>query len=200
MHVEYTTDGMKHILDTKKYLLIVDVEHTCTEDGSIPPDMREIIELGAVLVCAKSFDVISEFNSLVSPIIHPILSDFCIELTGINQEQISQAQPFSAVFERFIAWLPSSTTDYVFCSWGAYDLDQINIDCNHHNLDEFSPTMKLNLKKGFAKSQRIKPQVGMRKAFELKGLELAGKHHRSLADVQNIVKLLPYIFLQTEKQ
>ncbi len=198
MHVEYTADGMKHILDTKRYLLIVDVEHTCTEDGSIPPDEREIIELGAVLVCAKSFEVISEFNCLVRPILHPTVSDFCINLTGINQEQVSQAQPFSAVFEKFVAWLPSPTADYVFCSWGAYDLVQINIDCKHHDLDDFSPEMTLNLKKGFAKSQRIKPQVGMRKAFELKGLDLVGDQHRSLADVHNIVKLLPYIFLQTE--
>jgi len=36
---------------------------------------------------------------------HPILSQFCVELTGITQDMVSEAQDFSHVMVEFSSWL-----------------------------------------------------------------------------------------------
>lgn len=191
--IEYSRDGVANLLKLYKYMLIVDVEHTCTEDGSISPQEREIIEIGAVFVCAQSFDIVSEFSQMVRPVRHPILSEFCTNLTGISQAQIADAENFKRVYKEFEAW-SSLTPEYCFSSWGSYDLTQINIDCRFHNIPELKPQTIVNLKKAFSKLHGIKPWVGLTKALEITGNEFQGTHHRALDDARNTVKLLPLIF------
>lgn len=67
MGIEYndmTLDVMRQSYD---FMMIVDIEHTCSHDGSIPPEEREIIELGAVVVDIKSLEIIDDFSALVKP-------------------------------------------------------------------------------------------------------------------------------------
>ncbi|MCL1128860.1 3'-5' exonuclease [Shewanella sairae] len=193
MEFEYTKDGLRLLLEQHKYLVIIDVEHTCTEDGSIPTNEREIIEIGAVLLTTNSLSVVNEFSRLVRPVRHPQLSSFCVNLTGISQSLLVNQDVFSQVFKQFQAWLPADN-DYIFCSWGSYDLIQINIDCDFHQLQNYSPATVVNLKKAFAKTQRIKPQVGLKKALEISGNSMEGTQHRGLTDAQNTIKLLLFIF------
>ncbi|MCK8044806.1 exonuclease domain-containing protein [Shewanella sp. 1CM18E] len=193
MEFEYTRDGLRQVLDQHQYLVIIDVEHTCTEDGSIPVNEREIIEIGAVLLTTNSLSVVNDFSGLVRPVRHPQLSSFCANLTGISQSLLAKQDVFSHVFKQFQAWLPADN-DYIFCSWGSYDLIQINIDCDFHQLQGYKPATVVNLKKAFSKTQRVKPQVGLKKALELSGNSMEGAHHRGLIDAQNTIKLLPFIF------
>ncbi len=181
------------MLNRHKYLVVIDVEHTCTEDGSIPASEREVIEIGAVLLSTDSLSIVKEFSRLVRPVRHPQLNSFCVNLTGISQSLLAKQDVFSHVFKQFQAWLPADN-DYVFCSWGSYDLIQINIDCDFHQLQEYKPTTVVNLKKAFAKTQKIKPQVGLKKALEISGHSIEGSHHRGLTDAQNTIKLLSLIF------
>jgi 3'-5' exoribonuclease 1 len=79
----------------KYNLVVVDLEATCWP----PADPRgredmEIIEIGALLVETPSLEPVDEFDSFVRPLRHPTLSDFCKELTSIDQEDIDQAAPF----------------------------------------------------------------------------------------------------------
>lgn len=195
MELDYTKYGLIKLLNQHKYLLVLDIEHTCTEDGSIPPNEREIIEIGAVLVCAETFSILSEFNRLVRPVRHPVLSAFCSQLTGISQFQLTNEGDFSQAFEEFKTWLPD---DYIFSAWGSYDLIQINIDSSFHGLGVFKPSAVVNLKKGFAKTQRIKPRVGLRRALEVSGLSPQGTQHRALNDAKSTVRLLPFIFEKSD--
>ena len=193
LEFEYTRGGLRGLLSQHKYLLIIDIEHTCTEDGSVPANEREIIEIGAVLVSTDTLCIVKEFNRLVRPVRHPELSEFCTNLTGIPQSLLANQDIFSQAFRLFEAWLPADN-DYAFCSWGSYDLTQINIDCDFHRLPEYKPSTVVNLKKAFAKTQRIKPQVGLKKALEISGTTIEGTHHRALSDALNTVKLLSFIF------
>ncbi|MGS0724756.1 exonuclease domain-containing protein [Shewanella sp. 0m-11] len=196
MQITYTKDALTQLLLNHDYLVVIDIEHTCTADGSIPPNEREIIEVAAILVSTKnlkSISGVSEFNSFVSPERHPNLSRFCSELTGISQSQVMKAENFSQVFNDFKMWLPEDNS-YIFSCWGGYDLIQINIDCTNHGLEEFNPTTVINLKKAFAKTQQLKTQVGLRRALELSGVNIEGTLHRAIYDARNTVKLLPQIF------
>ena len=49
-----------------KYL-VIDFEATCCDQGTIPPDKMEIIEIGAVMVDAGDLKPVDEFQSFVRP-------------------------------------------------------------------------------------------------------------------------------------
>lgn len=193
MDIRYTKNSLNQLLYNHDYLVVIDIEHTCTADGSIPPNEREIIEIGAILVSTKSLLPIREFNQFIRPEQHPALSKFCTELTGISQSQVTAAEDFKRVFAEFRKWLPEEGK-YIFSSWGSYDLIQINIDCANHQLMDFAPKTPLNLKKAFAKIQKIKPQIGLQRALNLSGVDIEGSQHRAIYDARNTVKLLPQIF------
>jgi hypothetical protein len=55
------------------------MEATCSADGSVPRHKMAIIEIGAVMESARTFEVESEFQSFVCPVRHPELTEFCTE-------------------------------------------------------------------------------------------------------------------------
>ncbi|MES8989501.1 exonuclease, partial [Cutibacterium acnes] len=56
--------------------LVVDLEATCADDGSIAPEDMEIIEIGAGWA-TESGVVLERFQHLVRPLVRPILTPFC---------------------------------------------------------------------------------------------------------------------------
>ncbi|KAF9974719.1 hypothetical protein BGZ73_001838 [Actinomortierella ambigua] len=86
------------------YYLCFDVEATC-EHGHSFTFPNEVIEFPIVLLDGKTFEVVDEFHSYVKPTFRPILSDFCTELTGIQQETIDDAPTFVEVLEQFEQWM-----------------------------------------------------------------------------------------------
>ncbi|RXN31734.1 ERI1 exoribonuclease 2 [Labeo rohita] len=85
------------------FLIVIDFESTCwREKNSFG---QEIIEFPAVLLNVSNGEVESEFHSYVQPQEHPVLSDFCTELTGITQDQVDSAPPLHICLSRFTRWL-----------------------------------------------------------------------------------------------
>ncbi|XP_038947536.1 ERI1 exoribonuclease 2 isoform X3 [Rattus norvegicus] len=70
------------------YLIVVDFESTCWNDGK-HHSSPEIIEFPAVLLNTATGEIESEFHAYVQPQEHPILSEFCTELTGIKQCRVA---------------------------------------------------------------------------------------------------------------
>ncbi|KAB1263049.1 ERI1 exoribonuclease 2, partial [Camelus dromedarius] len=66
------------------YLIVIDFESTCWNDGKRHRS-QEIIEFPAVLLNTSTGEIESEFHAYVQPQEHPVLSEFCMELTGIKQ-------------------------------------------------------------------------------------------------------------------
>ncbi|TMP87545.1 addiction module antidote protein, HigA family [Pseudoalteromonas ruthenica] len=194
--IEYTASGLNALRYQYQYMLVIDVEHTCDANNVIPVDERELIELGAVILCCKTLKVEAAFSSLIKPVEHPILTDFCVSLTGIQQEKVQQADIFPVVFNRFLAWLRNYPR-YLFCSWGAYDRVQLELDCKRHCIAELHCEQELNIKKAFAKIMKIKPRIGLKRAMEWLKLAYDGEHHRALSDAKNAAKILN-LLLQPE--
>jgi inhibitor of KinA sporulation pathway (predicted exonuclease) len=173
-------------------VLVIDLEATCSDDGSISPQEMEIIELGAVWVtpAGKVLDTLQRF---VKPKLRPALTRFCTELTHISQSDVESAPSWPTVASELQAFAQLHTNGQCWGSWGAYDRRQIERECVRHTLAYPLPDLRHeNLKALFAKDREMK-QVGMHMALKLANLEPLGEHHRALSDAINISRLLPFI-------
>ncbi|GHT99064.1 exonuclease [Betaproteobacteria bacterium] len=182
-------------------ILVIDLEATC-DDGNvkpIPPDEMEIIEIGAVWATVEG-KVIDEFQTFVRPLLRPHLTDFCRQLTHIQQRDVDAAEFFpaaAAALTRFAQRHQGQSATWG--SWGNYDAKQFARDCARHDIpDPLAGFQHVNLKSQFAKRRFARSgkkfrEVGMIKALELAGLPLTGDHHRGIDDARNIARLLPFV-------
>ncbi len=175
-----------------QHYLVVDLEATCNNDGSLPREEMETIEIGAVMVNAGELQPVGEFQSFIRPIRHPRLSTFCRELTSIAQADVDSADTFPPAFARFAEW-SAGFEQVLFCSWGDYDRKQLLQDCRFHGAAYPFGDGHLNLKARFSERLGIRRRLGLAKALARVGLELVGTHHRGIDDARNIARLLPHI-------
>ncbi len=178
--------------DRPRYFLIVDFEATCANDGTLRREEMEIIEVGAVMVDGGSLAPLSEFQSFVRPVRHPVLTRFCSELTSIMQTDVDAASTLPEVVERWSAWA-DPFNECVFSSWGSYDHNQLVQDCRFHDIEMPFVREPVNLKAEFSARLNIRRRMGMKEALSRAGLTLHGTHHRGIDDARNIARLLPFI-------
>lgn len=169
--------------------LIIDLEATCRQ-GDYKKGENEIIEIGAVLL-NKNYKILGECHVFIQPKRNPVLSEFCRQLTSINQQDVDSAEDFPSAFNKFIQWTEetsnSSLQNITFCSWGYYYKNQLIKDCQLHNI-EYPFSAHRSLKHEFSKKRNIKP-TGMKMALQICGIEFKGVHHRALDDAKNIAEI-----------
>jgi inhibitor of KinA sporulation pathway (predicted exonuclease) len=175
-----------------RFYLVIDLEATTSDDGSLPPEQMETVEIGAVLVDARTLEPVVEFQSFVQPVRHPKLLPFCTKLTGITRAMVDDAPRFPEAFAALRAKLIDHRHPLLFCSWGRYDRIQLERDCALHGILNNMPE-HVNLKTRFTDVQGIKKKLGMAQALKLCGLPLEGAHHRGIDDARNIARMLPWI-------
>lgn len=180
------------LIATYPHYLVIDFEATCCDLGTVPRHAMEIIEFGVVMTDAD-FRVVDEFQSFVKPVRHPRLTPFCMQLTSIRQQDVDAAPSFPECVAAFGAWL-SRYRDFAFCSWGDYDRNQLQQDCDFHRIANPLPAPHCNVKQLFSEHQSLKKKYGLSGAIEKAGLAFSGTHHRGIDDARNIARLLPYIF------
>ena len=170
----------------KTNYIILDLEATCW-DININNKPLETIEIGAIKYDSE-YSKVSEFNCFVKPIMEPLLSQFCKNLTSINQHDIDNAKKFSeAVFE-FQKWIDTSE-EYLLCSWGFYDKKQLLFDCNLHEINTNWLFNHISLKHQYAKLKNLIRPIEMEAALKLENIFLDGVHHRGIDDARNIAKI-----------
>lgn len=166
--------------------VIADLEATCWE-GCKTADM-EIIEIGAVLLDGASFQPLSEFDCFVRPVIKPELTTFCLELTGIRQNQIDKARKFPDAFSYFLGWI--GPEPFKLCSWGDFDYEIFILEGQRHDMsfpDNFAG--HINLKELYARAYDTKPSIGLREAMRKLNMPFEGRLHRGIDDAWNIAKV-----------
>lgn len=89
----------------KKWFCVLDFEASCWQSGN--RDKMEIIEFPSVLgrLEGQQLVKVAEFQQYVHPVIIPELSQFCTELTGIQQSQVDNARTFSDVYIAHHEWI-----------------------------------------------------------------------------------------------
>jgi 3'-5' exoribonuclease 1 len=167
--------------------IVYDLEATCWEHIPIGY-VQETIEIGAFRVNQYG-EVRGKFNRFVKPVVHPVLSPFCRQLTTITQEHINRADTFPVVIEEFMDWARVDSGDYVLCSWGNFDRKMLAADCLLHRMDPEWTSQHVNLKEQYRQIRGIRHSIGLRKAVERDGILFTGTQHRGISDAENLVKL-----------
>ncbi len=173
----------------KPYYLIVDLEATCSDDGSVPRQEMEIIEIGAVMLNARSLEIDDEFQTFVRPVRHPRLTDFCTRLTTITQEQVEAAPEFIDALMHFTKWTRRHESA-LFCSWGNYDKNQLQQDCALHRIDYPFSEGHLDLKQAYSDAVGKSKRFAMNAAMKQLGIEPQGTLHRGIDDARNTARIV----------
>ena len=168
--------------------IIFDLEATCWENRTHLKNQNETIEIGAVLI-NKEKKIIAEFEQFIKPKKHPILSDFCKNLTSIQQSNVDNAPLFNEAIEKFKEWISQDGNDYLLCSWGFYDKKQFESDCLVHGIASEWTSPHISLKHQYQEIKNLKRAIGMKNALKNENIELEGTHHRGIDDARNIAKI-----------
>ncbi len=175
------------------FKLTVDFEATCSKDqAEFPREDMEIIEIGAI-IHDENWEERGRFQSFVRPVKHPILTDFCKELTTIKQSSTDSAKVFEVVIPEFQKWVDSivGRNEYIFYSWGGFDKNILNRQCLELNVKDISMIRHhANAKELFAYKNNLKRPCGVWKALQMKKMEFEGTQHRALDDAFNISRLI----------
>ncbi|KAH1166416.1 hypothetical protein KIL84_015588, partial [Mauremys mutica] len=106
------------------YFLVLDFEATCDKPQIHP---QEIIEFPILKLNGRTMEIESTFHMYVQPVVHPQLTPFCTELTGIIQGMVDGQPNLQQVLERVDEWMakeglldPSVKSIFVTC--GDWDL------------------------------------------------------------------------------
>lgn len=177
------------------YICVLDFEATCIEGMTIAN--QEIIEFPSILFKIENgtMTCIDKFQEYVKPIYNPLLSEFCVNLTGIKQETVDNSDIFHNVYKRHFLWIKRYVSDedkLVFLTVGDWDLatmlpKQLKLsDISKH----FSIYKQfINITKDFSRFYKTKGG-GLKNMLKLLDIELVGHHHSGMDDCINTSKIL----------
>ncbi|MEC4024892.1 MULTISPECIES: 3'-5' exonuclease [Pseudomonas putida group] len=193
--------AFQELLAGTRYLLCVDLEATCDEypEGmsdeqklehklAVHRDEMETIEVGAVVLdLHQDAKVVSEYTRFVRPVLNPVLTDFCKDLTTIDQIDVDSADTYDQVRQALDDYLtPFKGEGLMWCSWGDYDAQQLAMDAERNSckpmLADLSHT---NAKKWHWKVLKCHA-MALRPAVEDWGIEWSGQYHRGIDDARNL--------------
>mmetsp|Transcript_7600 Transcript_7600/g.11283 ORF Transcript_7600/g.11283 Transcript_7600/m.11283 type:complete len:204 (-) Transcript_7600:20-631(-) len=191
---------------TYRYFLVLDFEATCIEGKRIKP--QEIIEFPTVIYDRTTQSIISEFHAYVKPTANPILTEFCISLTGIQQEWVDKSKSLREVLSEFHNFLKENNMlvkgalreDACLVTCGDFDTRLLHTQMRKQKLGKTPPYFKnhVNIKKiyHFATGRKA---YGMANMLKECSLELKGRHHSGIDDSRNISQIVDYLLTKYPK-
>jgi inhibitor of KinA sporulation pathway (predicted exonuclease) len=183
---------------------------------------REIIQWSAVMLARRSrgWAQISEFDRIVRPRFHPVMTAFCVKLTGITQEMIDrEGVPVEQAVSDFHTWCKSVVlSDPGAASSSSATARSFSDDCSaiaermlavtlgHWDLSEEAP-LELGRRrlpvpaylKRWVNVQDVARRLhrgrwthspGLRDLLKHYGLPLAGREHNGLDDCRNTAAIV----------
>lgn len=167
--------------------IVYDIEATCWQ-GRPPGMVQETVEIGAVEL-NQFGEQTGTFSRLVKPILHPQLSQFCRQLTGLDQAEVNRAKTFKRVSQEFQDWIGVGYEDYLLCGWGKFDQTQLIRDSRLHRIDDAWLDPYINLRKQYQEVKGLPKKRGLRSAVRHEGLEWVGNQHEAFTDAENTANL-----------
>jgi len=167
------------------YFVVLDFESTCDRDRKVQP--QEIIEFSAVLLNAKTMNVDFHFQQYVRPTVHPILTAFCTELTGIQQESVDDGQSLQDTLLQHDMWLRQcgvKEKEFIYVTWTPWDLMVMLEQERRWRKLDVAPYLRkwIDLKAIFTK---LYGKNNLKGAVQVLGLDWYGRAHSGLDDAVN---------------
>lgn len=206
-----------------EYFIVLDLEATCDNQAINPSfrnffsfdffipnyisnftkskDPQEIIEFSSILVERKSLQIVDSIQIFVKPVIHPNLTPFCTELTGITQSIINEKgislkeglNTFDLWLKKWNLKVSKDSQNFIFVSWGNWDLNtMLPSQCKrmHLSISEYFNSW-IDVRETFysvcGKNPSYKGLIG---ALHQVHLTPVGKHHSGIDDCRNTVQIL----------
>ncbi|KAJ8635331.1 hypothetical protein MRB53_009598 [Persea americana] len=192
-----TSAGYLHELQLEQfqYFVVIDFEATCDKEKI--PQPQEIIEFPSVLVNSVTGQIEGSFQTYVRPTYHPLLTDFCKELTGIQQSQVDIGVSLSEALVLHDKWLEYKgvkRTNFAVVTWTNWDCQvMLESECRLKSIRK-PPYFNqwINLKLPF---QKVFGGVrcNLKEAVKLAGLTWEGRAHCGLDDAMNTARLLTHL-------
>ncbi|HBE20945.1 MAG TPA: DNA polymerase III [Cyanobacteria bacterium UBA11149] len=168
-------------------IIVIDIEATCWQAKPPSGEESEIIEIGICVLDPWSKKNIEKDSILIKPIKSNI-SDFCTKLTTLTQAEVDKGISF---YEACKILKDQYLTDRrVWASYGEYDKNQFQKQCQSFGVKYPFTSQHINVKTLFALVHSLPREVGMAQALELLNIPLEGTHHRGGDDAWNIGKIL----------
>lgn len=185
--------GLVDISKHYNYLVIVDFEGTCDEPKN--PDPQEVIEFPAIAIDISKQMITAEFHRYVRPLIHPILSEFCQQLTGIRQQMVYNQGSFAEVLAAFQGWLiDNKISKFIIITSGDWDMQYLfPLQCSIHNIAVPSWAKHWgNLKNLFSDSfpEYQNEYVRFSDMLTFLDMEFLGQRHSGIDDARNIARVV----------
>lgn len=186
--------GSKEVKQHFNYLLVIDFESTCKKYEKMEP--QEIIEFPCAAVSTKTWNTENVFHEYIKPKVHPQLTSFCTDLTGIIQDMVDNQPHFPEVFDKFCKWLEKHNyfkegNDCAFVTCGDWDLkSMLPAQCELDNIplpDHFQKW--INIKDTFCEATQYYPR-SLKDMLTFLKIPLQGRLHCGINDVENIVKVI----------
>lgn len=175
-----------------QYFVVIDFEATCDKVNN--PFPQEIIEFPSVLVNSATGKLEECFQTYVRPTYHQFLTDFCKELTGIQQIQVDRGVPLGEALLMHDKWLEDKgikNTNFAIVTWSNWDCRiMLESECRFKRIRK-PPYFNrwINLRVPF---QEVYGDVrcNLKEAVQLAGLTWEGRAHCGLDDARNTARLL----------
>ncbi|KAL6562883.1 hypothetical protein OROHE_005470 [Orobanche hederae] len=178
-----------------QYFVVIDFEATCDKEKN--PHPQEIIEFPSVIVSSITGQLEACFQTYVRPTCNQVLTDFCKDLTGIQQIQVDRGVTLSEALLRHDKWLEKKgikNTNFAVVTWSNWDCRvMLESECRYKKIRK-PPYFNrwINLKVPF---QEVFGGVrcNLKQAVETAGLTWQGRAHCGLDDAKNTARLLSFI-------
>ncbi|GFY93502.1 hypothetical protein Acr_08g0018980 [Actinidia rufa] len=182
----------EYLLQDFQYFVVIDFEATC--DKGKNPHPQEIIEFPSVIVSSVTGQLEACFQTYVRPTCNQLLSDFCKDLTGIQQVQVDRGVTLGEALLRHDKWLEKKgikNTNFAVVTWSNWDCRvMLESECRYKKIRK-PPYFNrwINLKVPF---HDIFGSVrcNLKEAVQMAGLVWQGRPHCGLDDAKNTARLL----------
>lgn len=186
--------GYQHDLQFQEfeYFVVIDFEATCDKEKK--PNPQEIIEFPSVIVNSVTGQLEDFFQIYVRPAYHQHLTDFCKELTGIQQIQVDRGVPLNVALGMHDSWLEGNGIKhkrFAVVTWGDWDCrTMLESECRFKRIPK-PPYFNrwINLKVPF-QDMFGGVRCNLKEAVQLAGLAWEGRPHCGLDDARNTARLL----------
>lgn len=178
-----------------KVICYMDFEFTTTgfKRKDFGENCIELLSIGAVFVEEKTNRKIEEFYEVVRPLKNTKLSEYCIELTKITQDDVDKARSFSEVIDDFMA-IAKKYRNALYLNWGNFDVvalrKSIKINKYKGEFNKFIYRM-VDLQPRISNSIKYKDEVistcwGLQKVKEVYNLSEGANVHNALSDAHDL--------------
>ena len=177
-------------MESETTYVVADLE-MCKLQELDPPNKHftmETIQIGAVLLNA-AYEIIDSFNTYVKPK-YGRVDTFIRNLTGIDNDMLTDAPDFATALEAFRNWVPEGAT---IITWSTCDATQIRREAQYKGLT--TPELQLFLKgwldaqRLFAKAIASRRNYSLEEALILACVPQEGNLHNGYTDAYNTALL-----------